>query len=241
VVTARDVFIFVNVRNLPRRTPPGRPQRPLDLMRIFREGEPLGRDHIEGLIEAREAAGEAIPRGAIDRLRARLEDGGDLGERIPPHRLEPGTDRPRPSVPPLPPTIDDLLEHLPNVRYSAFYSTGRKIKVGGKIRPVINRLTSFGYVVEHKRPVQGWDFSLGGAFSKVQPNVYKIAVQPGTAKLISTRIVGHEGAIPAKRLPEIVAGPPGRIQASIPIAKNMPAVGSVATRLSAVIRRTPPK
>jgi hypothetical protein len=223
----KDVFVIVNARNMPKSVPAGKALPALKLQEAFSAGQVVAQPHLESLLEHRtELLGrEAISiRGpALERLRRR----DDVEVEIPPKQVQ---------LPPDAPTIDDMLDHVSSVQYSTFYATGKRIRVGNKVRPVLKRMTSFGYIIQQSRAVTGWDYALGGVFQKVGPNVYKVRVTPGATKAIYTKVQGYEQVVPAKRMPEIIAGPPGKIQASIPIAKNLPAVGSLASRVTSILR-----
>lgn len=141
-------------------------------------------------------------------------------------------DRP-PHVP-----IDELATQLTTIRYFLYADTGKKIKVGGRLRPLLAQQTSFGYFIQHKGPVVGWDYSLGGNFKTTgQPNMYKLGVPDGKTTPILTKVISYEDTLPAKRVDPVTAGPVGPIQSTIPIIKNLPAVGGLASRITSILRR----
>lgn len=223
----KDVFVFVNAHNMPKSTPAGQLHPVLDLKQTFKTGEAIAQPHLVGLAEQRsKLLGQAITaRPIATPLRARGD--GDPG--VPPAG--------QPKFPADPTTINEVLDHVSSIRYSLFYGTGRRIRIGGQVRPVLQRMTSFGYIIQQSAPVAGWDHALGGVFRKVGPNVYKVGVPPGRTKAILTKVQGYEARVPAKRMPEIVAGPPGKIQASIPVLKSQPALGSLAARVTSILLR----
>jgi hypothetical protein len=218
-----DVFVYVSVRNMPKAAPT--PIQPRDLTEIFHPEKPFTRARIMPLL------GQPLLR---QRNGEPPDSGGPIGSppNVPPRKPPQLPPRPVP-----PPSTNELLASLPNVRYLPYYSTGKRIRIGGKVRPVIRSLTSFGYIVQQSRAVVGWDHALGGAFTKVGPNVYKLGVPAGGTKQVLTRVIGYEGRLPQNRLAEIVAGPPGPIQKSIPVLKNMPGIGSVLNRVVMTVLR----
>jgi hypothetical protein len=128
-----------------------------------------------------------------------------------------------------PVTIDRLASIMTTLRYFVYRDTGRKIKVGGQIRPLLQPQTSFGYFVQHQKPILGWDSALVGNFSRVEgtPNMFKLAApligKTGTVT-IRTRVIGYETQPPLRRLPQILPATAGPIQSKIPILKNLPSI-----------------
>jgi hypothetical protein len=134
-----------------------------------------------------------------------------------------------------PVTIDHLAKILTTIQYFVYVGTGKKIEVGGKVRPLLVQQTSFGYFIQHQRPIYGWDSALGGNFTSIGGNMYKLPVG-GTTKIASTRIIGYESTPPAQRLAPIIAGPAGPIQSKIPVLNKLPAIGGLLRHPTASLR-----
>ena len=135
-------------------------------------------------------------------------------------------------------TIDYLKKTLTTIQYFVYRDTGRTVRIGGKVRPLLAQQTSFGYFVQHAKPIYGWDNVLGGDFAKVGPNMYKLAMPAGGTKVISTKILGYEAPPPVKRLAPITPlAPAGPIQQKIPIVSQLPAIGSLLKAPVTLLRR----
>lgn len=132
-----------------------------------------------------------------------------------------------------PVTIDRLASVLTTLRYFVYRDTGKKIIIGGQVRPLLQPQTSFGYFIQHRKPITGWDSALIGSFAPVAgtANMYKLAVPAAGKVTIATRIVGYETEAPRKRLPSILRAPAGPIQSKVPILRNLPSI----TNLPSVI------
>ena len=209
---SQDVYIQVQQDNMPRKVPPGRPHVPKPFRDVFEPGKPVRFRDLETLGVAR---ADVVSDVSGARIARRPEEPGGV---------EPGRA-------PLP-TFDDLAEALTTVRYFVYRDTGRRIRVGGHVRRLLEEQTSFGYFVEHTGPVRGWDHALGGPFAKVAPNVYRLPVPTEGVQRIATKIVAYERALPRVRMSDIVAGPKARVQPRIPVLKNFPGLGSIVNRVT---------
>jgi len=216
-----QVFVRVELTNMPRTVPAGRPFQPISVKKLFGV-VPLTLDHALTVLP------DLPTRLPFPNL-VPIEPIGFPRPEVPPSEIpEPivvPTPEPIPKTPP-PPTVNDLISHSTTIRYLPFYLTGRRIKIGGQIRPLLTPLTSFGHFIEASHPVYGWDHALGGAFTQVAPNVYKVGIQPGVRRQFFTRIVGYQKP-PTKRLPPLLPGP---IQSKIPILKNLPTLPRIGLR-----------
>jgi hypothetical protein len=105
------------------------------------------------------------------------------------------------------PTIDQVASLVPTVRYHVYHETGERMKVGGKVKPVIEEQTAFGHFVQHEGGVYGWDVVLGGEFRKIADNFFRLEVPEDGKKVINTKVIAWEQPPPADR-PEIEPGPP---------------------------------
>lgn len=84
--------------------------------------------------------------------------------------------------------IDVLAQRMPTYRVHVFYDTGRRTKLlGGGDRPILQPQTSFGYFIEHKGTLYGWQHFLTGT-QKIGPNFYKLSVPDNGEARITTRI-----------------------------------------------------
>jgi hypothetical protein len=226
LLATTPVYVRVAVTNMPRALPPNAPMQPIPLKDLFLPAKTLEFEHAATFLPGLQPG--LLPRiGPIPEPEPRP---GPPPRPLPPRPLP----HPIPQRPTPPPTVNDMISHLTSVRYIAHYQTGRRLKIGGQIRPIMTPLTSFGFFVEAGHPVYGWDHALGGAFAKIGPNTYKVSVPTGGTKTLLTKLVGYDKVPPASRMPAIVAGPAGRIQSKIPVLKTKPSIGSV---LSGVIRR----
>ena len=125
-----------------------------------------------------------------------------------------------------PVTIDRLAGMLTTIRYFVYRDTGQKIKIGGQTRPLLAQQTSFGYFIQHQKPIYGWDAAIVGAVSPVAgtANMYKLGVPSAGKVTLGTRVVGYESIPPLKRLPPVLPAKAGTIQSNIPILKNLPSL-----------------
>jgi hypothetical protein len=105
--------------------------------------------------------------------------------------------------------FDVLATYLPTIRYQVFHTTPGRINVHGKVKPVLEEQTSFGYFIDHEGDVFGWDQTLGGDFEKEKhAGLFKLKVPEGGKVVIRTKVQAWDERPPADRPPEIEAGPP---------------------------------
>jgi hypothetical protein len=108
-----------------------------------------------------------------------------------------------------PSEFDLLASYVPTIRYSVFHTTAGKINVAGKVKPVVQEQTAFGYFVLHEGDVYGWDAKLGGDFEAQKASgIFKLKVREGGKVVIRTKVRGWEEKPPPDRGPEIEPGPP---------------------------------
>lgn len=87
----------------------------------------------------------------------------------------------------IPQITPELVKTTPTYIVHAYYDTGEKTTLNGTTHPLLQPLTSFGYLVEHSGGFFGWQPRLDGA-TEVAPNVYKVTVPHGGAVKINTSI-----------------------------------------------------
>jgi hypothetical protein len=105
--------------------------------------------------------------------------------------------------------FDVLATYVPTVRYQVFHTTPGKINVHGKVKPVLQEQTAFGYFIDHEGDVFGWDQTLGGDFEQLKDaGLFKLKVPEGGRVVIKTKVRAWDERPPADRPPEIEPGPP---------------------------------
>jgi hypothetical protein len=83
---------------------------------------------------------------------------------------------------------DQIDQLMPTYRVHVYHATGDSMTVSGVKHPVLNVQSSFGYWVDHRGDIQGWRHRIEGAnLIRLAPNFYRIAVpNNGVAKVTTT-------------------------------------------------------
>ncbi|HET8542666.1 MAG TPA: hypothetical protein VFL83_22520 [Anaeromyxobacter sp.] len=90
------------------------------------------------------------------------------------------------SLPPTPaPDSRRLIVH-------AYHDTGQKVRTVNGERRLLFPQTSFGYVVQHQGPTEGWLWNIGAESVSGVPNLYKVSVPNGGAVQIQNVIEAVE-------------------------------------------------
>lgn len=132
-------------------------------------------------------------------------------------------------------TVDDVIPYVPSYRIHAYHDTGKMLELedGSSVR-ILTAQTSFGYFVQHKGELYGWESRLYGAVKLADDFYVSRAPNNGAARVV-TAIQARESANEAP-LPETRAEPEliGCLEA---IAGWLEQQGSIGQFLAALIRR----
>jgi hypothetical protein len=172
---ARDVYFYIETRNMPAKTPPdgGGPGIP---------GGPGGDGPQNELVGA--AVQRKIPPEVYEPNTPRDERKSLIQELLLSGRV----------------TYEDLQTVLPTYIVHAYYDTGERRTDGSKAYPILHPLNSFGYFAMHDGVPTGWAYDLKDAV-QIAPNWYRIHVGPSGVATVRPVIEalepgnsGHGGA-----------------------------------------------
>jgi len=117
-----------------------------------------------------------------------------------------GTPPPVPASTPTPVPAADTPSYVVYV----WHDTGKRIRLGGVVRKILEEQTAFGYFVQHDGPLFGWRHALEGA-TEIAPDYYKLGIKNGGVANVKTIIeaVEHEMPNPPKKpMPPTKSTPP---------------------------------
>lgn len=88
-------------------------------------------------------------------------------------------------------TFQQIAERLPTYIVHVYHDTGERKKIDSVQYSKLRPQTSFGYFIQHKGELEGWNHILNGAIL-IAPDFYKIGVPNDSASTITTEIVARE-------------------------------------------------
>jgi len=147
LVQARDVYVFIEAKNMPARTPsnaPGSLLRP-DVLKRIRDPQLAKKLDELGVRDGK--IGSAV--ASVIKEQARL---GKISHR-------------------------EIAAVLPTYVAYVWHDTGRRTKINGREAKVLAADPPFGYYVSHDGPLTGWKFGIAGSGVKTMgPNLYRVSV-----------------------------------------------------------------
>lgn len=65
------------------------------------------------------------------------------------------------------------MDSEPTYIVRGYFDTGRRLTIGGVVRPVLQPMVAFGYFIDHQGTLRGWNHHLTGA-EQIGPNFYRV-------------------------------------------------------------------
>jgi hypothetical protein len=164
--THRDVFLFVDTRNMPETVARGEVAKPVPTPDVepLPEPEPDDDDD-EGGHDVERVEGELRISATYDGVSGAV------------------------AAPKVTPSYAELAQTAPTYMVHAYHDTGRRRRINGQLMKVLAPQTSFGYFVSHSGALAGWEHALTApGIQQIADNYYRIRVPNGGSVPLRIRI-----------------------------------------------------